>query len=490
LSDLPIPIDSIQGISLDSRVTKAGELFFACGQDVAENTAYIKDAVERGAIGVVLEKGLAPVAVSVPVAEVSNLPEVVGLLASEYFGYPSRSLNMIGVTGTNGKTSVCQFIARVLAELDQSCGLIGTLGHGFPGNLTPSNLTTPVSTDIHKYLSELKSSGARSIAMEVTSHALEKNRIAGVEFDIVVFTNLSQDHLDYHGDMASYGAAKEVLFTLPGIKYGVVNIDDSFGRELVSKYKDTFSLITYSLDETSGADVTAKLIRFEKHGFRAVIKTPEGEGEIFCHLFGSFNLSNVLATVAVLTCLGQIPVDNLESYPQGADLVQILNAIQSLGSVLGRMQTVGDGGKPLVIVDFAHTPDALAKALEAIREHHSGQICCVFGCGGDRDSSKRPKMAKIVESLADKLIITNDNPRFEDPQQIATDMLAGLTKPELVHVELDRAKAIKLAIEQADADDIILIAGKGHEDYQEVNGVRKHFSDIEQVERLTGSSII
>ncbi|HSC83068.1 MAG TPA: UDP-N-acetylmuramoyl-L-alanyl-D-glutamate--2,6-diaminopimelate ligase, partial [Pseudomonas sp.] len=324
---------------------------------------------------------------------------------------------------------------------------------------------TPNPIAVQASLADLKQAGARAVAMEVSSHGLDQGRVAALDFNVAVFTNLSRDHLDYHGTMDAYGAAKAKLFARPELRCRVLNLDDEFGRQLAAEQHDS-RLISYSLND-SEAYLYCRQASFDDHGVRAQLVTPQGEGHLQSPLLGRFNLSNLLAVVGALLGL---------DYP----LDEILRVLPQLQGPIGRMQRFGGGKLPLVVVDYAHTPDALEKVLEAMRPHVAGRLLCLFGCGGDRDSGKRPLMAAVAERLADAVLVTDDNPRTEDPQQIVADIRAGFAKPEQVQFIHGRGQAIAQLIAGACAGDVLVLAGKGHEDYQEIAGVRHAFSDLEE----------
>ena len=373
----------------------------------------------------------------------------------------------MGVTGTNGKTSVTQLVAQALDLLGQHCGIVGTLGTGFYGALQSGRHTTPDPIAVQAMLADLKKAGAKAVAMEVSSHGLHQGRVSALAFDVAVLTNLSRDHLDYHGTMQAYAQAKAQLFAWPNLRCRVLNLDDAFGRELAAEKHDS-RLISYSLEDSS-ASLYCYDATFDDDGVRATVKTAQGEHLLRSTLLGRFNLSNVLAAIGALMGL---------DYP----LDEILKVLPKLDGPVGRMQRLGGGSKPLVVVDYAHTPDALEKVLLALRPHAKGQLQCLFGCGGDRDRGKRPLMAEVVERLADTVLVTDDNPRTEDPAQIFNDIRAGFADETNVTFIAGRAEAIAQIIAQASADDVIVLAGKGHEDYQEINGERHEFSDLVEAE--------
>lgn len=457
----------IRELTLDSRKVRPGDLFLAVPGLKVDGRDHITDAIAHGAAAVAYEVEGAKVLpiTDIPMIPVKALGAQLSDIAGRFYGDPSRSLNMVGVTGTNGKTSVTQLIAQALDLLGERCGLIGTLGTGFHNELKSGIHTTPDPISVQSTIYDLKKAGAKAIAMEVSSHGLDQGRVTALAFDVAVMTNLSRDHLDYHGTMEAYGAAKAKLFAWNDLRCRVVNIDDAFGRQLAAHSHES-RLITYS-QEDSSAYLFCRDARFDDDGVRATLVTPQGDHVLRSSLLGRFNLSNVLAAVGALMGL---------DYP----LDEILNVLPLLEGPVGRMQRLGGGARPLVVVDYAHTPDALEKVLLALRPHAKGQLTCLFGCGGDRDRGKRPLMAEVVERLADKVLVTDDNPRTEDPSVIFEDIRAGFAAVDNVAFVAGRGQAIAQIIAQADAADVIVLAGKGHEDYQEIDGQRHPFSDLEE----------
>lgn len=455
----------IRELTLDSRKVRPGDLFLAVPGTQQDGRVHIADAIARGAAAVAYEAEGA-VAMSASSAELVALKGLAGQLsaiAGRFYGEPSRALHLIGITGTNGKTSVSQLLAQALDLLGERCGIVGTLGNGFYNALALGRHTTPDPIGVQATLADMKNAGARAVAMEVSSHGLHQGRVAALAFDVAVFTNLSRDHLDYHGSMQAYAEAKAMLFNRPGLRCRVLNLDDDFGRELATAEQES-RLISYSLVDSS-AYLYCREAHFDEQGVRATLVTPRGEGNLRSSLLGRFNLSNLLAVVGTL--LGM-------DYP----LDEILKLLPQLQGPIGRMQRLGGGKQPLVVVDYAHTPDALEKVLEALRPHVKGRLLCLFGCGGDRDSGKRPLMAAVVERLADGVLVTDDNPRTEAPKQIFHDIHAGFARPESVQFVHGRGQAIAQLIAAANVDDVLVLAGKGHEDYQEINGERQPFSDL------------
>jgi UDP-N-acetylmuramoyl-L-alanyl-D-glutamate--2,6-diaminopimelate ligase len=412
----------------------------------------------------------------VPMIAVAGLSAEASRIAARFYDDPSASMFIVGITGTNGKTSCAQFISRALAP-EIRCASIGTLGIGFPDDLRQSSRTTPDAVSLQQALADLKAAGAQAVAMEVSSHALEQGRVAAVAYDLALFTNLSRDHLDYHGTLEAYGAAKRKLFAMPGIATWVVNLDDPFGRRLVADAPADVSVIGYGQRESVRADagsgqwLLAREVIADASGLRILLESSYGEASIESRLLGRFNVSNLLAVLGVLL-------------QRGMALAEAVKRLARLTTVPGRMERFGGGGQPLVIVDYAHTPDALEQVLSAGRGHAQGRLICVFGCGGDRDNGKRPQMAAIGERLADRVVVTDDNPRSEDGDRIVAQILAGMRQPDAAVVERNRAAAIERAVSEAQAGDVVVVAGKGHEDYQLVGERVLHFDDREQVRRV------
>ncbi|MGP3791186.1 UDP-N-acetylmuramoyl-L-alanyl-D-glutamate--2,6-diaminopimelate ligase [Pseudomonas sp. B392_1p] len=459
----------VRELTLDSRKVRPGDLFLAVPGASHDGRAHIADAIARGAVAVAYEAEGAP---PLPDSQATLLPikglsKQLSAIAGRFYGEPSRGLHLVGVTGTNGKTSVSQLLAQALDRLGERCGIVGTLGTGFHGALESGRHTTPDPLAVQATLALLKHAGARAVAMEVSSHGLAQGRVAGLDFDVAVFTNLSRDHLDYHGSMEAYGAVKATLFAWPQLRCRVINLDDPFGRQLAGL--EGARLIDYSINDAA-ADVHCRQVRFDDHGVRAELITPQGQGLLRSPLLGRFNLSNLLAVIGALLGMDY-------------SLDDVLRVLPDLQGPSGRMQRLGGGAAPLVVVDYAHTPDALEKVLEALRPHVRGRLLCLFGCGGDRDRGKRPLMAEVAERHADGVLVTDDNPRSEDPLEILAEIRAGFTRPETVQFMSGRGQAIASLIAGARADDIVLLAGKGHEDYQEINGVRQPFSDLDEASK-------
>ena len=486
IADVGVSEDrEITGVKLDSRKVTSGDLFIACQGVSVNGCDYIEAAIAAGAVAVVWESipKVYPLQIArihdadsgVPVIAAENLKEQVGVIASRFYGHPSRKMNVIGVTGTNGKTSCSHFLSQVLNK-ESSCGLIGTLGYGLYGDLKETNMTTPDPVSLQSFLKELLDSGAENVVMEVSSHGLDQGRVGGTDVNIAVFTNLSRDHLDYHHDMDAYGQSKQKLFELPGIKTVVINADDEFGRALIAGVSDEKECVSYGMrtHEYQPA-VYATDICLDHNGVNFKVTTPWGNGRLQSSLMGRFNVSNLLAVLSTMLVMGVSLKDALEQ-------------LSRLDTVPGRMERL-DGGSdlPLVVIDYAHTPDALKQALMALRDHGGDKLICVFGCGGDRDRGKRPLMGGIAVEHADVVVITDDNPRSESPAQIVDDIMQGIGAAGTVSVVHDRARAIHQAIAGAGAEDIVLIAGKGHESYQLIGKNKIPFSDLNQVDTILQS---
>jgi UDP-N-acetylmuramoyl-L-alanyl-D-glutamate--2,6-diaminopimelate ligase len=401
---------------------------------------------------------------------VAGLSSKVGPIAGRYYGEPTRELTVVGITGTDGKTSCAHFIAQALHEETGSCGILGTLGYGRYGQTLSATHTTPDALSLQNNLATLRQQDAKYVVMEVSSHALAQERVAGVDFAVAMLTNLGRDHLDYHGDVSHYAAAKARLFLAHQPNHAVLNLDDAFGQQLQNAV--TADVVGYGLGERppkSTAWIWGEALTLSPQGLQIKIRSSWGDGELSSRLLGRFNAHNLLAALATLLVL-DMPFD------------AALRRLSQVATVSGRMERFGgDGLCPLVVVDYAHTPQALEQALQALRGHAAGRLWCVFGCGGERDPGKRPLMGTIAERYADNIIVTNDNPRGEQPRQIMRDILAGTHYPDRTSVIEDRHSAIQQAITAAAATDIVLIAGKGHEDYQLIGEQRLPFSDREVV---------
>ena len=464
----------IAGIAIDHRQARPGDLFLACKGLRHNGMDYIHAAVKAGAIAVAVDAA-EPLAVDppapVPVLKIPALRKRAGCLISRFFDEPSRAIQLFGVTGTNGKTTVAYLIARALSAAGRRAALIGTLGHGPPAALEPSGHTTPDPLQLHSLLAGWRGR-FDSVALEVSSHALDQGRVAGLLFDIAVFTNLSRDHLDYHADMDAYAAAKFQLFEAPELKQAIVNIDDQYGLKLRARLGGEINVVACSANAGTGAEVICRACEPLGLGYRLSLHSPWGEARIATRLPGRFNIDNNLAAFAAL-CAAGIPAR------------RAARALSAVSGIPGRMECFSAAHKPLLVVDYAHTPDALQKALLALRPHCRGRLYCVFGCGGERDSGKRPQMGALAAALADHVILTSDNPRSEPPQQIIRQILAGIKDRRRVTVEEDRSAAVSGAFANAAPEDVVLIAGKGHESTQTVGGMRLPFSDRELARSLT-----
>ncbi|MDP1612045.1 MAG: UDP-N-acetylmuramoyl-L-alanyl-D-glutamate--2,6-diaminopimelate ligase [Sulfuritalea sp.] len=465
-------------LTADSRRVQPGDVFVAFPGAQADGRDFIAQAVASGAAAVIAEsegnRGQTPISRFMksgsvpyfPVVEVPNLAALSGEIAHLVYGRPSEHLWLAGVTGTNGKTSISQWIAQAMNFLQHPCAVIGTLGNGFLDALDESPNTTPDAITLHAALAGFLARGAEACAMEVSSIGLDQGRVNGAAFDVAVFTNLTRDHLEYHGTMTAYAAAKEQLFLAPGLAAAVLNLDDPMGRDLAAKLRGRVHTIGYTLGKLD-VSATDEILRAEKLDMGAAGMAFDLRGVHFAApVVGRFNASNLLAVIGALLSRDE-------------KLERIAAALRTIQPPPGRMQALGGHDEPLIVVDYAHTPDAMEKALGVLRETaaaRGGKLVCVFGCGGERDSGKRPQMGAVAETLADRVLLTSDNPRREDPQAIIDDILTGMRRRP--PVEPDRARAIADAIAAADRRDVVLVAGKGHEPYQEIAGVRHAFSDV------------
>lgn len=458
---------SFTAVTADSRQVVPGALFLAYPGVHSDGRKYIAQAVAAGASAVLWDNQdfVWDAAIKVKNLGVSQLKNQVAQIGAEFYQYPSRKLDVIGVTGTNGKTSVSQWIAQAMQALGKKTAVIGTIGSGFAGatgnGLVETSNTTPDAILLQKMLAAYVEQGADAVAMEVSSHGLDQGRVNAIEFDFAVFTNLTRDHLDYHVTMDAYASAKQKLFDWPSLRTAIVNVDDDFGKKMAESLRNNNkSLLTYGLLH---GDVRADSLTLNPNGISMQVSTPQGAAVLNASVLGRFNAYNLLAVLATLLAR-HVPLNDA------------IAAIAQIKPVAGRMQQFGGSGKPLVVVDYAHTPDALENVLVSLLEQTQGKLICVFGCGGDRDAGKRPLMGAIAEKYAHHVVVTSDNPRNENPAAIIEQVVNGMTV--LPSVAPDRAIAIQQAIKFANKDDVVLLAGKGHEDYQEVRGVRAPFSDI------------
>ncbi|WP_321816185.1 MULTISPECIES: UDP-N-acetylmuramoyl-L-alanyl-D-glutamate--2,6-diaminopimelate ligase [unclassified Paraburkholderia] len=465
----------------DTRSLQPGDVFLAYAVEGADNRLHIENALARGAAAVLYQPegytGAFDVAQAQNALAVAQLDILAGEIASGWYGDASDAMLVVGVTGTNGKTSCSQWIASALTAIGQKCAIVGTLGSGFVGQLVHTGFTTPDAPQLQRSLAQLRQQGAQAVAMEVSSHALHQGRVNGTSFDVAIFTNLTQDHLDYHRTFEAYEAAKARLFAWPGLRAAVINADDAAGRRLIAATRGTTRTIAYGV-ETPAADapvadawLRAKDVRATATGTAFHLETSDwGEANIEVQTLGLFNVSNLLGVLGALLA-ANVP------------LLAALNEIAKLQPVNGRMERLGgriDQDEPLVVIDYAHTPDALEKTLEALRPiaaARGGRLICMFGCGGDRDATKRPLMGAIAERLADQTVVTSDNPRSEAPAAIIDQVVGGMREPAKARRIEDRASAILQAVRGAAKEDVIVLAGKGHEATQEIMGKKRAFSD-------------
>lgn len=485
IAKIPATEMRVSDLTLDSRQVKAGSLFFALPGQSQHGLNFAADAIARGA-SVVLWDGTGEQAQpafppGVFTAVIPDLKDLVGRIADRFFNWPSSQMRITGITGTNGKTTCAYLLAQCLERLGNAAAYMGTIGFGRPASLAEPTHTTPDVVTVHRTLAQLRADGVRDVAMEVSSHALDQGRVDGVHFQVAAFTNLTRDHLDYHGSMQQYGAAKAKLFRFGQLKHMVLNIGDEFGRTLARERAGGAALIAVSVGADSSGwlaerTLRAAQIQMEPRGISIAIDGSFGRLTVKTQLMGRFNAENSLVIIGCLLALG-------------ISLSEAAAALADCKPAPGRMEIVKTDArnKPTVVVDYAHTPDALSKALSAAREHCEGALWCVFGCGGDRDAGKRPAMGAIADELADQIIVTDDNPRSEDPQAITRDILKGIAS-RTVRVIHDRGEAIATALKEAQPIDLVLIAGKGHEDYQIYGDTRRSFSDRSEALRLLGAA--
>jgi UDP-N-acetylmuramoyl-L-alanyl-D-glutamate--2,6-diaminopimelate ligase len=478
-----VPELQVTDITADSSRVTQGALFLACQGLQHHGLEFAAPAVAAGAAAIAWEpaKGWSDPVLPEAIASfaVPGLSDEVGAIADRFFARPSEQVVVTGVTGTNGKTTTAWLVSQALVHLGCEAGYMGTIGYGTGGKLEPSALTTPGVIAVHRRLRKLADAGATAVIMEVSSHGLDQGRIDAVRVSTAAFTNLSRDHLDYHGDLAAYRAAKAKLFDIPSIKNAVINIGDPFGAELVRSLRGRAEIIAVALIGQVPVDelpvLRVEVVESDTDGLLLRFSGAYGMAEMRSSLWGRFNAENLLVAAGILLA-------------HGYDLQQAVDALAQCAPPPGRMQVVrGNDSAPLVVVDFAHTPDALGKAIEVLREHCSGTISVVFGCGGERDIGKRGEMGSVAERLADRIIVTDDNPRNEDPDAIVTAILTGIAEHSKVAVVRDRALAIATAVDASGAGDAVLIAGKGSESYQLIFGHSVPFSDVEQAAGLLGA---
>jgi UDP-N-acetylmuramoyl-L-alanyl-D-glutamate--2,6-diaminopimelate ligase len=483
IAEVPANESRVADVTLDSREVRSGSLFFALPGRSAHGLKFAAEAAARGASVVLWEPSAAVAPPKLPAtvfaAAIPGLKDLVGRIADRFFNWPSQQLRITGITGTNGKTTCAYLLAQCLEKLGSQAAYIGTIGWGRVAALEPPTLTTPDVVSIHRHLAQLRASGVREVAMEVSSQGLDQRRVDGVRFHVGAFTNLSRDHLDYHQTMAAYGAAKARLFDAPDLQHIVVNVGDAFGREFAQNYAGRVPLTAVWIGAGDSGwlaerALNATQVNLDVHGISMQIDGSFGKADINTQLLGRFNAENSLVVIACLLSLG----------------VSLGDAARVLAQCVpppGRMEVVAPAAadKPMAVVDYAHTPDALAKALSALREHCKGALWCVFGCGGDRDPGKRKVMGAIADELADQIIVTDDNPRSENPQAITRAIASGI-KSRAARVIHDRGEAIGTALREARPLDVVLIAGKGHEDYQIYGETRRSFSDRREAQRYLG----
>ena len=455
----------VSGLCLDSRRVRDGDLFLALSGGARDGRGFVDAAIHAGAAAVLMESEHFSEAMQggVPMIGVPSLGAQLGELAGRFHGYPARDLTVLGVTGTNGKSSVAWFLRDALNAAGMPCGLIGTLGARFADYEHDTGHTTPDVLTLHEVLAAFRDRGARYVAMEVSSHALTQHRLDGVSVHTAAFTNLSHDHLDYHGDMDSYFVAKRRLFEGRELAAAAINVADSYGVRLANELGPHIRCVRVGGEQ---ADVGLRRLHQHAAGMDLALAIADDVISLQLPLYGRFNVDNLMVVAGMLAL-------------QGLDAGRIGAALAAVTPVPGRMQPVREGDGPVVLVDYAHTPDGLEKALLAVRDHFSGTVWCLFGCGGNRDAGKRPMMAAVAERLADRLVLTSDNPRAESPTDILNDMLAGLRQPTAADVIVDRPAAVRHAVNLAQPGDVILLAGKGHERWQEIGGKRLAMDDCE-----------
>ncbi|OOF59901.1 UDP-N-acetylmuramoyl-L-alanyl-D-glutamate--2,6-diaminopimelate ligase [Rodentibacter myodis] len=475
LPSLPVALE-INELVLDSRKVKTGDLFVAVKGHQVDATKFIEQAILSGASAVVAETDLIDCHLMVeyqqqkPVIHYYNLSADLSEIADKFYDSPSKKLTLVGVTGTNGKTTVAQLLAQWAQYLGHKSAVMGTIGNGLWGEVVEAKNTTGSPIEIQSSLAAFVSAGADFAAIEVSSHGLVQHRVEALDFNVAIFTNLSRDHLDYHGTMEEYAQAKKRFFFEINSDLQILNADDPIGSKWLEALPNGIA-VSCNSDFQSNSEkwIKATSVHFTHQGTIIHFTSSWGTGTLNSPLIGAFNVSNLLLATATLLALGY-------------SLDDLTKTVSQLKGVRGRMETIKVSGKPAVIVDYAHTPDALEKALIAAREHCDGKLWCIFGCGGDRDAGKRPLMAKVAEQFADMIVVTKDNPRTEDPDKIEADIVAGFTNMEKVGLIPDRDQAIEFAIQSAKENEVILIAGKGHEDYQIIGDETLHFSDQETAE--------
>lgn len=467
-------------LQTDSRLVRQGDGFIAWPGAATDGRLHVPEALARGATACLVERDGADRfqfdQLGGIVATYASLKAATGPLAALYFGEPSRQLEVLAVTGTNGKTTTTWWLSQALSNLPGKraipCAVIGTLGAGQPPDLVSNGMTTPDPVLLQRQFRQFADIGVKACAIEASSIGVAEGRLDGTRIAVAVFTNFTQDHLDYHGTMEAYWEAKKRLFGWSELRAAVVNVDDARGRSL-SRFLAGRDLPCWTYSINGEASLVARSLQYDDQGLEFMVVEGVNEIPMRHHVIGRFNVSNLLAVLGTLRALGFA-------------LQEAVNACHSLTAVPGRLESVVMPGKPMVVIDYAHTPDALVKVLATLRplaDRREGRLWCLFGCGGDRDTAKRPLMGAAAEQGADVVVLTSDNPRSESPAAIIGQIAAGLARPERAQIELNRSTAISRVLEQAGEKDVILLAGKGHEDYQEVQGVRHPFSDKSQVEK-------
>ena len=461
------PQIGVQGIASDSRQLQAGFVFLACQGASSHGLDYLHDSVAAGVCAVVYDSSTATLTeeCGLPMIGVERLGEKLGEIANRFYARPSEALRVIGVTGTNGKTTVAWMIAQCARLLGKRCGYVGTLGHGIDKFDGDSGMTTPPAIELHGMLADFVEQGAEYAAMEVSSHGLAQGRTEGVRFEAALFTNLTRDHLDYHASMRDYFETKARLFLESDTRNRIINLDSEFGTQLAARCGEQVVTVSTKFDRVANGRpyVFVRSVVLNSQGSDIRFVSSWGDGRFTLQLPGDFNVANAALVLALML-------------QQGASVQAASEALSQMQAPPGRMQRVAGLG-PTVYVDYAHTPNAIEVALRALRPHCRGKLWCVFGCGGMRDAGKRPLMARLAERLADRVVITSDNPRDEDPVEIIDAAVAGLSRADAATVIEDRAAAIAWALQQADDLDVVLIAGKGHEDFQQVGDDKRPFSD-------------
>ncbi len=471
----------VTGLATDSREVRPGDLFLACQGLHVHALTHAAQAVQRGAVAVLWEptgdKTLQSMAenLTVPTLPVAGLARKLGLIADRFYAHPTEDMRVIGVTGTDGKTSVTHFIAQALSGDGEPCGLLGTLGYGVYGRLQPPTHTTPDAVRLQAEFARLRDAGVRQVAMEVSSHALHQQRTDGTRFDTAVLTHISRDHLDYHGSVEAYAEAKRRLFVSAGLETAVLNVGDAFGRQLAGQLGAQLRLVVYGRTEDRCAGAAADWISLESvtprpDGIVLQLDSNWGRAELRACLLGAFNADNLMAALGALLA-------------SGLQLDVAVKRLEAVKTVPGRMELFSQPGMPRVIVDYAHTPHALETVLQALRPHCRGELICLFGAGGDRDAGKRPQMGAVAERYADRVVLTSDNPRSESPDDILDQIAAGFAQPQRAERIVDRGQAIDTLIATLATDDLLLVAGKGHEEYQQIGEQRLPFSDRLRVQQ-------